>query len=379
MIETDTDTIRNCNRKPMSFLKNPFAKSDEPINSYQDFWNWFAIHERKFFNSVKQSDAVEGKFFRPLSQKLEQLKEGFFYVTGMAEDDTAELIVTADGIIKNFVFVEELVTAAPKLKGWLFTALKPALDLTNTQINLAGYEFHESNLHFFANELLDYPDEVDLVVVYDDFKKEDEENITIGVQLFLDNYLGELNFATSIDNLAIGGKEGIDKEVISIGKLKEFLLWREKEFVEKYEGLRRHTEDDNYAALEAESENGEPLVAIVNSDLLKWEAKASHPWLLVVEFKYDGRDTNGMPDEATYQLFEEIENEIGAELKDSNGYLKVATETAQSTRKIYFACKDFRHPSKILHEVCMKHAGNAEMDYDIFKDKYWQSLERFVH
>lgn len=44
----------------------------------------------------------------------------------MYNASTAELVVTADGDIKTFVWVEELIAAAPKLANWKFTALKPA-------------------------------------------------------------------------------------------------------------------------------------------------------------------------------------------------------------------------------------------------------------
>ena len=49
----------------------------------------------------------------------------------MYDDKTAELIITAESDIKTFVFVEELIDEAPVLKGWKFTALKPALPMVD--------------------------------------------------------------------------------------------------------------------------------------------------------------------------------------------------------------------------------------------------------
>jgi hypothetical protein len=113
----------------MSFLKNLFAKKEQPIQSYQDFWNWFSTNERTFFTAVKNGKYIESEFFDKLSPKLAELKDGFFFLTGMLDDNTAELVLTADGNIKNIVFVEELVAAAPQIDDWKFTALKPALDI----------------------------------------------------------------------------------------------------------------------------------------------------------------------------------------------------------------------------------------------------------
>ena len=107
----------------MSFFKKIFGKRDEPIKSYNDFWAWFQKKEKGFFTVVKQSNNVEKDFFDKLSPKLEELKDGFFYLTGMYDDNTAELIITAEGTVKNIVFVEELINSAPKIEGWKFTAL----------------------------------------------------------------------------------------------------------------------------------------------------------------------------------------------------------------------------------------------------------------
>ena len=40
----------------MSLLKNIFGKKDEPIKTYNDFWNWFQKNEKAFFDVVKRTD-----------------------------------------------------------------------------------------------------------------------------------------------------------------------------------------------------------------------------------------------------------------------------------------------------------------------------------
>lgn len=295
----------------------------------------------------------------------------------MYDEHTAELIFTPDGTIKNIVFVEDLVKAAPILQNWKFTALKPPLTIEDVKIVMAGYEFDSENLSFYPIDHEYYPDEVDIVVVYNDYKEEDKSTITNGTFIFLDNYLGELNSVTTIDSASVIPKEQAEKDLIPIGKLKDYLIWREKEFVEKYSGLRYNTENDSYSSLEAELENGKPLIAIINTTLLEWDRKASHPWILEVEIKYDGDDDSGMPDAETYALLNTFEDEITHELKDFDGYLNIGRQTADSERKIYFACKDFRKPSRILFDLTKKYTGKLDLMYDIYKDKYWQSFERF--
>lgn len=361
----------------MSFLKSMFNKKEQPINSYSDFWNWFEQNEQKFYKVLKNQGNINKVFFDKLAPKLNELKDGFWYLAGMYDDNTSELVITPDGAIKNIAFVEELVEAAPKMTNWKFTALKPALDIENVRIDMAGYTFESENLSFYSIDYKNYPDEIDVVIVYSDYNEQDKSAIINGTYIFLDNYLGELNSVTTIDNLTVVSKDQAKKELIPISKLKDFLIWREKEFVEKYKGLRHNTDDDNYSSLEATLENGLPLLAIVNSDLLNWDSKASHPWIAVMEIKYDGKKSNGMPNDSDYQLLNEIEEKIMLELKDSEGYLNIGRQTADSVKEIYFACIEFRKPSKVLHKIKKEFKNKIELDFDIYKDKYWQSFNRF--
>lgn len=361
----------------MNFLKKIFGLEDKPIQSYADFWNWFQKHEKKFFEIIKHQRNIEKGFFDKISPKLEEIKEGYSFLTGMYDDQTAELILTADGDIKNIVFVEELVNAAPKMEGWMFTALKQPSDIQCATIEMAGYSFNGNNLSFYANELPEYPDEIDITIVHHDQTEQNKSQISNGTYLFLDNYLGELEFANAIDNLRIIGKQAAQQELIPIAKLKDFLNWRQKEFVERYENICYDMENAMYGVLEAKLKNGNPLIAALNRDLLNWDNKASHPWILKVTMKYDGKERNGLPGNDDYQSMDEIESEILLELKDVEGYLYIGRQSANGVREIYFACKDFRKPSKVMYPFQRQYRQKFDLDYDIYKDKYWQCFERF--
>lgn len=361
----------------MNLFKNIFGKKDEPVKSYNDFWNWFQNNEEAFFNVVKNNKNIEKGFFDKLSPKLAELKDGYFYLTGMYDDNTVELVLTADGNTKNIVFVEELVEQAPKIDRWKFTALKPALDIKNVAIKMAGYTFDSDNLFFYSNDHSEYPDEIDISIVHNERTEENEQQIGSGTFIFLDNYLGELDFLSNIDNLKIIGRQEAEKELIPIEKLKDFLTWRQKEFVEKYDGVRYDTSKDAHSILEAELENGNKLIAVVNSQLLNWNSKASHPWIAIITLKYDGSNNNGMPNKNDYQCLDQIEESILQQLSDRDGYLYVGRQTANSERDIYFACKDFRKPSKVFFKIQQDYNDRFKIEYDIYKDKYWQSFERF--
>ena len=361
----------------MSFLKNIFGKKDEPIKSYNDFWSWFQRNEKDFFAVIKNRKEIESGFFNKLSPKLGELKDGYFYLTGMFDDNTVELVLTAEGNTKNILFVEELVNAAPQINGWKFTALKPSLNIEDVNIKMAGYEFNGKNISFYANEFEEYPDEIDITIVHNDLTEENKDQIANGTYIFLDNYLGELDFVNNIDALKTISTQQAEKELIPIIKLKDFLAWRQKEFIEKYEGVRYNTENDSYSTLEAELESGAKLFAVINTDLLNWDSKASHPWISVLTLKYDGSNNTGMPSNNDYKLLDKIEEEIMQELKDIDGYLNIGRQTSKGEREIYFACKDFRKPSKVFFKTQQNYSESFEIEYEIYKDKYWQSFERF--
>lgn len=359
----------------MSFIKSLFGK-DEEIESYEDFWNWFRKHEKTFFKVVKTRGNIDQDFFDKVSPKLNQLGGDLFLLTGMCEENTAELIITPDGNLKKIYLAEEIVAAAPNIDGWRFTALKQE-EKIDFGLSMGGYEFTDDNLYFVPNETWDYPDEIDITILHDSLSDESRPAITNGIYIFLDNCLGELAFATTIDNLDIENGVDLKEKRRPISELKPYLATRVKAFAEKYEGSRYDTENDAYASFEAETKDNCPIVGIINTSLLNWDRKASHPWVMVVRIAFDGRSNNGLADNETYEFLDKIEDDITHELKDFDGYLNVGRQTGDNKRHIYFACKDVRKPSKVLDGVGKRYAEKVEIEFDIYKDKYWRTFDRF--
>ncbi len=364
----------------MSFLSKLFkTNKDKPIENYADFWDWFVSNEKDFFAIVKEGKHFEKKFFNKLSPKLDELREGIYFLTGMFDPNTAELILTPEGIIKNVSIVEELVAAAPTINGWKFTALKRESDINGMNISMDGFSFSGDNISFYSNEDKNYPDEIDITIVHNDYNEDNKNIVGNGTYIFLDNFLGELNSVSIIDNLSFIEPKDAEKELVPIEKLKDFLIWREKEFVEKYDGVRHNTENDSYNLCETELENGNLIFAVVNTDLLKWDSKASHPWMVCLTIKFDGSKSNGMPDDITFNLLSEIEDNLNENLKDIDGYLNLGRETCDDEREIFIACKEFRKPTIYIPKLIKKYESKIEINFEIYKDKYWKTLNRYAN
>lgn len=361
----------------MEFFNQILGIKDDKALFYEDFWNWFTQNAQSFFVKIQSGDNINNELSKKLAPILSEFKDGFFFIAGMANENTAELIFTPDGVVKNVVFVEELVKAAPSIPNWNFTALKPAFKNTNISIQMGQYSFDQNTLSFYPIEDKNHPDEIEIVIVHNQYKEEDKATILNGVLVYLDNYLGELYSITTIDHITVVSLEQAEQGLIPITKLKSYLNWREKEFVEKYDEVRFNTQHDNFVGLEATLNNGRPLLAIINRTLLDWDSKASHPWVLEIEVKYNGDHNEGMPDKETFMLLNQLEDDIMFDLFDFQGYLNIGRQTADNRRVIYFACKDFRAPSKVLTHLAKEYADRLEITFNIYKDKYWQSFERF--
>ncbi len=362
----------------MGFFKNIFGTKHKPIETKEEFWDWFASNESEFGAAVRTKDAgqMERRIFGPLAQRLNELRpDSIFFQMGMADSSTAELVLTPEGIPKNIGFTEELVAAAPQLTGWMFTALKRPEK--STYIELNGLAFGVDTLQFYPNDHADMPDLVDITIVHEDFGGSSDDTIKRGTYLFLDNFLGELDFLTKIDEISFANAAEAEKPLIPLDALPNFLDTRAALFIEKYDGVRLFTENDSHSLLEAELSNCKRLVATVNTDLLTWDRRASHPWMLVVTIQYPGSQNGGLPTSETAEQLNAIEDAVTTQLRDQDGYLNIGRHAAENERAIFYACIDFRKPSKVLDEVIRQYNGPLSIDYRILSDKYWQSVDHF--
>jgi hypothetical protein len=358
----------------MGIFSKLFGKKENPINSYDEFWAWFQQQASQFHRVVKNPVAINEGFFRKIYPKLTQLNPSFQLLAGMIDENTAELVFTADGIVKYIPLIEEIVAAAPAIPGWRFVALKPEFLKDEMNVVMDGQHFNSKTIRFCTMEDAAYPDQISIGLVHSAYQVSDHELFANGCLVFIDNYLGELNAALQIDHIEMLRSRNPQQETIAIDKLPDYLKWRQSEFVEKYQGTLHDSSDDNFGVLDAKLSDGSPLVAVLNKSLLDWDAKASHPWVLTIMIQYPAPGGLGMPEAVTADVMARLEEEIEQQLSEADGYLNVARQTAQSQRVIFFACREFRKPAKVMAQIVKKNLGKLTLDYDIFKDPYWRAM-----
>lgn len=345
---------------------------------YTAFWKWFSKYQKRFYKILKagNGEEIDSKFLDPLMEKLAEIREGYFVLTGLA-DTTAELIITADGDIKTIAFVEDLVAQAPVIPDWKFYASKPEANDGSTTIDIYGFSFTVENQYFYPREEPANPDNICITVVNPDFTEAHKGEIAAGVFLFLDNLLGEVKSVTNIDSVRVTSPAEAEHELIPIEKLKGYLAWREKEFVEKYENVYYDTANDSYVMLNATTAAGNPVMIAVNSGPMEWNESAAHPWLLKINIKYNSDRKDGLPEPDTNPILYDIEDIFLEELPLNEGYIWLGRETYDGNRFLYMACRDFRQPSRVAEYVADQYSQGFTIEWEIYKDKYWVSLESF--
>jgi Family of unknown function (DUF695) len=85
-----------------------------------------------------------------------------------------------------------------------------------------------------------------------------------------------------------------------------------------------------------------------------------------------------MPNENDRNLLNKIQDDVMEDLKDFDGYLNIGRQTARGEREICFACKDFRKPSKVFFKIQQYYSLSFQIEYGIYKDKYWQPLKDLI-
>lgn len=362
----------------MNLMEETISRKQTGRRSADAFWEWFADNERRFREAQGDASKV-GAFLDELMARLQLFNRWLKVLIGPYARGHWELIITADADIALFSRVEELVSAAPVLKGWIFTALKPGFGLDQIRIDMYDREFSARTMQFYPEINPAYPDKIKIVLVHKEYDPAKADEFRMGSFILVENGIGELAAATRIDEYHVRSfpaeSEGIG--LIPLDKLDKYLAWREKEFIEKYEHAGNVRPKGQWGVLEGKTLDGHLIFAAVNRAYKNWEFKPAYPWLGMVEIRYKG-DKRGLPSEAQFREMDQMEKEIVSMLPPEK-VIHTGHTTINHCRTVYLFTSDYKAiANPIMDYVEEKGKAPFKMDFFIRKDKYWEGLGDFA-
>jgi hypothetical protein len=195
-----------------------------------EFWNWFKVNNSKFLNlnSDELNHAAKENLLDEFTAQLHTYNEHLYFEIGGRSGEEQELIITADGDSDYFDQVEQLITAAPAIDNWTYTALMPPLDLDYTS-NFEDVVLKPLEIWFLPLNRESNPKSIGIRICLPNYEQvKDSEWLEGAVFRMLDTVLGEKAFAEDVDYVGIGHLPPTpeDHGMIELKELPAFVKWK---------------------------------------------------------------------------------------------------------------------------------------------------------
>jgi hypothetical protein len=194
--------------------------------------------------------------------------------------------------------------------------------------------------------------------------------------MYVQNGIGELKAATLIDDMDFGPVPEDSSALIPVAKLDSYLLWREKEFVEKYQAGQIEKVPELFNVIEGQDEEGNIMIAIVNTAYEHWPYKPAYQWLLSVSMEYEAAES-GLPNEKMLAAMQSEEEQVIKMLIGQSETIYVSSKTFKGARTACFYTRSYELPSQLMHAWADQHPNSVISGFFVEKDKYWRCLEEF--
>lgn len=200
------------------------------VNDAAKFWRWFEekSDDFRFFREMEPEECEE--LFESLTERLHLYCTSLFFEMRINAINEGEFIVTAEGVVEFFDDAEFLVSKAPEIDHWTFTALIPA-DEDNEGIEYEDLDLIPSEMWFTAIEDADMPDKLNLVIHFMDYDLvKMNEHLDTAIFLLLQSVLGEKMFAQHINVYTTSELPGDPDEGFPVlDRLPEYIAEMKKE------------------------------------------------------------------------------------------------------------------------------------------------------
>lgn len=336
----------------------------------EKFWNWFCLNNYKylFINEVDENE--KDRLINDLLKQLHQYNKHLFFEIGTDQkNEKLELIITADGRIKYFSKVEELIDLAPSLKDWRFTKFR--------QPNVEGFILEYSDKTFDPSTIIyiplyrkDRPTSIGLRICYPDYTEEEKNIYLNGTYIMLDNILGEKSSVLDIDYLeVVRTPQGITEDQYEY--LSEISVYIKERKYYKYPG-------QNFDVIETLDKRGNIIFTTANFAYKNYLYKKDFPWFLHVTIRFDAKMENGQPINDEAITLNEFEDFLETEIKEVGIIHYIGRSTWCGRRDIFYY---LNNPEKVVLRLQLL-ASNPDpirqFKYHIESDPTWKNVSTIL-
>ena len=178
----------------MGLFSCSFQKTDE-----EKFWNWFCKNSQMIYDFESNQEVI----FDKIQEQLYKINSNLTFEISSVKNGKRDFVISADGILEAFPFVEKLYTARPELKEWNFIKFRPRRKIDNS-IKIGNKELHPADIKFmFIKD--DSDGKIGIVIFMNGYNENEIEVYDQIGFLFLDEALGEYDTETYIGNIILQG------------------------------------------------------------------------------------------------------------------------------------------------------------------------------
>ncbi len=200
------------------------TQDEDPVD---EFWRWFEDH----LSNIAVLNDAEMPFWDVVLQQLKRIDSRLWFELSHPNGKIRELIITAAGHEDAFPIVDAAVARAPKIDGWKFISLKPAMGF-DFQTSYEGITFDPRLMWFLPMLSSSRPQNLRLRVGVPNLTAEIKPKADNAVLVILDTALGERAAAADIQYLEVVRLPDSpdDNGYIELHELPKYIEYRKRKF-----------------------------------------------------------------------------------------------------------------------------------------------------
>jgi hypothetical protein len=205
--------------------RSPMSDTAAMSQSISQFWTWFRTNEAKLWAMPDGGDP----FWDTALTQLQRVNKGLRFEVSDPQDGRRDFVITAWGDARLFPLVEAMVAAAPGIRRWTFTALKPAMGFDFTH-HYEDVLYDPRTMWFLPLERPERPQELGLRIGVPSLRELDQDAAEFAVTVILETGLGERERAEAVHHVEVVRKPNDPAKdgYIELPDLPAYIAWRKR-------------------------------------------------------------------------------------------------------------------------------------------------------